>query len=551
MSDFIHLNLLNYNIDEYDNQNITHLQEMCICCLQRNTKFINVSTCCHTRFLDFCYKHEVDFQKSVICYKCHYYLNKIEQFYHLVIQSKSILSEQIEPTQEIGTFLNLQITATEVYSIDTGCTLKNEANQPAPENHNIEFLTEVKVEHGNSDFEIDVPLSEIKKEIKKIKKKKKPKKDKAKDLIRGKERSTVYKKYEGKIATVTLSTEEMLEERERDAKKEAYLKLPYKCDSCITGFDHELTFQDHMKKRHADKKGGYECNICKSVLSTKTSYQEHTKRHRRRYECQECGKRNNNVYSVIKHYNQMHSDTIDTKFTCQDCGFTTESHRSYRYHRDKHKEKPQCMLCDSTFVNNAGLRVHMLTVHKQSSTVYSCKECNKVYNAKSGLISHMASTHSSSCGAYCATCRTHFRSEHNLAHHLRTHSAHITDTDKKFICDECGSKFLTKSSLQEHIDYIHLMKKKHECSRCNKTFKNGSALKKHENFVHKKIRPPRNKICDHCGRGFTTLTILQSHVRTHTGERPLQCRHCPATFAHSAALYTHNKLLHNAGRCHK
>ncbi|KAM3955991.1 zinc finger Y-chromosomal protein 1-like [Aphomia sociella] len=409
-------------------------------------------------------------------------------------------------------------------------------DQPKEEdNHSVydDITTEVKIEHESSD-DIDLPLSQIKKDIKKKKKK---------NIIEKKEvKSDVDDKYEGKIRIVVLSKEEMMSERNRERLKEAYLSLPYRCELCITGFDHELTLKDHMEKRHTQRKGGFVCEICKSVLSTESSYKEHSKRHTRRYECCECGKRNNNVYSVVKHYNEQHG-TIDTTFTCHECGFTTPSHRGYRYHRDKHKQKQQCTMCDSTFVNGTGLRVHMYTVHKQSNRVYSCETCNKVYNAKSGLVAHMASTHTNNT-AYCASCRRYFRTEHNLAHHLRTNSKHITEKDKRFTCAECNAKFVTKTSLKQHVDFVHLKNSKYECDKCLKVFKNNSGLKKHVSYVHEKIRPPRNKICDICGRGFTTLTILKFHIRTHTGERPLQCTQCPATFAHSAALYTHNRLLH-------
>lgn len=35
---------------------------------------------------------------------------------------------------------------------------------------------------------------------------------------------------------------------------------------------------------------------------------------------------------------------------------------------------------------------------------------------------------------------------------------------------------------------------------------------------------PRCHICSQCGRAFTTKTILNSHMLTHTGERPFACR---------------------------
>ncbi|KAJ8706578.1 hypothetical protein PYW07_012656 [Mythimna separata] len=146
--------------------------------------------------------------------------------------------------------------------------------------------------------------------------------------------------------------------------------------------------------------------------------------------------------------------------------------------------------------------------------------------------------------ALCAVCKTHYSTVQGLKHHLTTHSRHVSESDKRFICDECGAKFVTKSNLQVHINWEHFKINTHRCTKCTKIFRSRNALTRHVNYVHNKKRPPRNKICDYCGRAFTTQTILQSHIRTHTGERPLHCAHCPATFAHSAALYTHNKLLH-------
>ncbi|XP_026325539.1 zinc finger protein 234-like [Hyposmocoma kahamanoa] len=353
-----------------------------------------------------------------------------------------------------------------------------------------------------------------------------------------------------KITVITLTSTELSAEREADRQKESYLKLPFKCEHCIVGFDHELTVKDHMEKRHTKKKGSFSCSVCQSVLNTDSSFREHCKRHYRRYECSACGKRNNTVHAVIKHYNDQHGGDIQVQFTCQDCGFVAKSDRAYRYHREKHRhqQKLQCSECGNTYVNKTALRVHMLTVHQQSGRTYACALCGKTYSAKSGLLAHTVSAHEPPSGAYCAQCHTHFRTMTNLRTHLKTHSNHIQDHDKRFQCNTCQARFVRKTSLREHIDFIHLNKSEHECSECRKVFKNGASLRKHCTYVHEKKRPPRNKICDHCGRGFTTLAILRSHVRTHTGERPLKCAHCPATFAHSAALYTHNKLLHNGGK---
>jgi hypothetical protein len=38
----------------------------------------------------------------------------------------------------------------------------------------------------------------------------------------------------------------------------------------------------------------------------------------------------------------------------------------------------------------------------------------------------------------------------------------------RFVCDECGVRFLSKSSLQQHIDYVHLKTNKYQCAKCQK-----------------------------------------------------------------------------------
>ncbi|CAH0730997.1 unnamed protein product, partial [Brenthis ino] len=623
MTEFLQLTLPDYSLND-DATKVTQ-DNLCICCLSKNVSLINLTNCKHLHIFDVLLDIKIQMHDNFICYSCHNILKKLEDFKIQVQQSINILTNNATSIKTLKPHQNLIFSQIEINS-----TINSEPIQfQVKDNSNktldlkLECETEIKIEHESSDFE-DIPLVEIKnKRYKKIKE----------------NRTLLQKKYDGKIKITVLSMEEMLADRKQEALKKSFVNLPYKCEYCITAFDHELTYKDHMEKRHEKKNGGYTCKICKSILSTKSSYDEHYKRHFRRYECIECGKRNNNVYSVLKHYNENHGK-IGTQFACNLCDFTTESHRVYRYHQEKHrKAKVECDKCGNTFVNNNGLRNHMFTVHGQSSRVYSCDQCGKIYRAKSGLTAHLAK-HAPSTPAYCVPCDTHFRNEIGLKHHLKTHSKHISDSDKRFVCNECGAKFLLKSYLQEHIDWTHLNKSKHACNKCPKVFKNKSCLNKHRDFVHEKKRLPRNKICDYCGRGFTpaphsrevlagnlgknlsdnldenffgytlarfliqfsrsmtmdaevtaaislllcefayynyayikdkkqtrttvligeslatekhasvesiqvlSLSILQAHVRTHTGERPLRCARCAAAFAHPAALYTHGKLVH-------
>ncbi|XP_075989773.1 uncharacterized protein LOC142985464 [Anticarsia gemmatalis] len=495
-------------------QNTINMDTICVCCSTQDDTLIKLNSCKHTTFLTNNIKLEFDLHSASICVICHNMLRKIELFKQQVEENIALLTDQIHI-----------LKPTKLHDLKLSSTHIDDSTQPEVEikpEVNLDLETDVKVEHDSSDYDTE-PLSSIKK-----------KKE--------------VNKYEGKIRVVKLSVEELNQERELMAKQEKYLGLPYKCEDCVIGFDHEITWKSHMEKRHKKSKNGFQCDVCKSVLNSKNSYNEHTKRHVRRIECMECGKRYNHEQSALQHYDDNHmpaGSSLQRNYTCRDCGFTTTSNRTYRYHMDKHRQKRECEICFKTFVNPNSLKMHMYTVHQQSSRVYSCVACNKTYRAKSGLVAHARAVHATAPRAYCHLCHTHYMTNNALQTHLNTHSKHVTDSDKRYICDECGAKFIKKHSLQIHINWEHLKLNTHRCVKCSKVFKSAPSLRRHVNYVHEKQRPPRNKICHYCGRGFTTQNILQSHLRTHTGERPLQCQHCRATFAHSGALYTHIKLKHN------
>lgn len=498
---------------------------ICICCASQSPVLINMSTCKHTHFLTNYLKLELELKKMYICNLCHSMLKKIEIFKQQVEDSMALLLNQA-PILKINKLHNMQILPVKSFTHLTVIEVQKDIKIEPITDH-VSDNEEMKNEVESSDNDTEVPLSVLQSNKRRTKK----------DTL-----------YEGQIQTVYLTEEDLRIEREKMLADEKYLKLPYKCELCIVAFDHELTLKNHNEGRHYKDADGFECNVCKSTLSTKVSFKEHVQRHFRRHECMVCHKRYHHMSSAIQHYVEQHADGDIPLFSCKKCDYTASTRRAYRYHLDKHKAKPSCKICGNQFVNSNGLKVHMYTVHEQSSRKYKCEECNKQYRARSGLEAHRKSVHATSDNrAFCVPCKTYFKNRNTLNHHMRTHSKHIDENDKRLICNECGAKFLTKGSLQVHINWEHL-KIAHKCTQCSKVFKNNYTLSRHIMYVHDKQRPPKNKICDYCGRGFTTVTILRSHIRTHTGERPLQCRHCTATFAHPAALYTHKKLLHSGNK---
>ncbi|CAG4969580.1 unnamed protein product [Colias eurytheme] len=330
-----------------------------------------------------------------------------------------------------------------------------------------------------------------------------------------KPRTQLQANHEGKINILTISMEDLINERMEEAKNKKYLQLPYKCTDCIVAFEFEDAFKEHRDKKHNATEGSIVCTICKTAHSSQLSYNDHWKRHMRRYECAECGKRNKNIPPILGHYNETHVN-IPVEYSCKLCDYRTNSYRSYRYHLDKHRTgNVQCKECGNIFVHTSGLKTHIRAVHKAIAYLHKCDVCGKSYKRRSALFTHKQ-THTQT-GAYCASCDLTFKTQSTLIQHLKMSSKHVSDDLKRFICDECGKKFLTKASLVSHIDFDHLKNRKYSCDKCSKVFKYKNGLKSHMLHVHENVRPPRNKICDQCGRGFTSTAILKNHIRTHTG----------------------------------
>ena len=52
----------------------------------------------------------------------------------------------------------------------------------------------------------------------------------------------------------------------------------------------------------------------------------------------------------------------------------------------------------------------------------------------------------------------------------------------------------------------------------------------------------RGHVCQCCSKVLETKYKLERHLRTHTGERPFECRHCPAKFNQKSSLKTHSNI---------
>jgi hypothetical protein len=105
----------------------------------------------------------------------------------------------------------------------------------------------------------------------------------------------------------------------------------------------------------------------------------------------------------------------------------------------------------------------------------------------------------------CKICHKIF-STNNLGKHLKTHEGR-----KDYECSKCNKYFVSKQSLEHHIDTIHLTVKNndHKCTICNKTFSSKACLNAHIRSVH----VDKSHKCDLCDAAFKTNQTLIAHVK--------------------------------------
>ncbi|RVE43794.1 hypothetical protein evm_011565 [Chilo suppressalis] len=141
----------------------------------------------------------------------------------------------------------------------------------------------------------------------------------------------------------------------------------------------------------------------------------------------------------------------------------------------------------------------------------------------------------------CNFCQKAFTRKFNLKLHLKRHLG-----EKDWPCPKCGIRQLTQWLARRHCG----PRPRRPCpvAGCDKSFTTNTNLNSHIR-THYGERP---HACTECGKTFTTKNTLNDHLRTHTGVKPYMCPVCGRQFATNklaAHLRAHAGAGHKAHAC--
>ncbi|KAM6952338.1 uncharacterized protein PEZ65_011451 [Lycodopsis pacificus] len=280
----------------------------------------------------------------------------------------------------------------------------------------------------------------------------------------------------------------------------------------------------------------------------------------------------------------------EKRYSCKFCKKEFDTMFGRSVHVRSHKK---CKGCKKEFPFPSALRYHKpfcsklkkLLEKKAQSTnppkPESCDEETPTASSKKQVINEKESrpsSHDHSASSLpkdespkkhcCVHCNKVFGSSARLKEHVRVHTG-----ERPYVCSGCPKKFRVNQSLKKHMLRMH--KDQMNISETNEnqawtqpfeepevTGEDVTPPRKAASRAinHKKRRRARNPdteetsewrtmgtrcpdgfICELCQKLSKNKYLLIEHFRTHTGEKPLKCDRCPATFRSRGQLSMHKK----------
>lgn len=301
-------------------------------------------------------------------------------------------------------------------------------------------------------------------------------------------------------------------------------KKEYKLD-CL---GRKIPLNRNYKKREIkwprkERKLPIQCPLCPYTGIGKSNFRNHyrSKHNKQQLQCDGCDLKFHLFYRLYRHREEDHHFTHeyvvdeslkvpegtmyaprprtkkeDKEVNCPQCNILLRGPRKLQDHlRDVHnyvKESPRykviCNFCGK-FVVNYNLEAHIRHLHPEQRDPFICDYCGDKVKSKTSLLRHFQSVHRVALKYRGAPCA--------------------------LMCRYCPIVFKSKHQRQAHEIRLHTFDYKFKCGICDKKF-----MKKQHLVVHVgrhakgKIKQSRLN-CHICGELFSRKRILAEHITTH------------------------------------
>ena len=256
------------------------------------------------------------------------------------------------------------------------------------------------------------------------------------------------------------------------------------------------SFVDHLALEHGIGPIPFKvCDTCQETFHSNIKYLKHTKTSHREKKppvavfCDQCGKNFLTRSGLTNHVKNFHSKRIltakDCVKKCVNCNAEFDHPQLFDSHLKVcigvHKDF-RCKFCESFWVSHLSLELHVMVHHGKLK--FACDECGKLYDTVSHANYHKRIDHENAHACVCHVCAKTFATKPRLKRHLQW--AHDIG-EKKFKCEQCDLRFVSKHALSEHFDKVHDTENVYPCDQCPKTFQVKSYLMTHIRIVLRNI----------------------------------------------------------------
>ncbi|KAM4028668.1 uncharacterized protein ACNLHF_023976 [Anomaloglossus baeobatrachus] len=367
------------------------------------------------------------------------------------------------------------------------------------------------------------------------------------------------------------------------------LNKTFPCPECRKSFKHKNSLSIHIKTHTGER--SLSCSECGKSFLHMRSLLDHKRIHtgEKPFPCAECGKCFRHKVGLLSH---QRTHTGEKPYGCSECGKFFAGKTALKRHRRAHTgEKPfSCSDCDANFT-----RKEYLTEHQKIHTgekPFSCSFCEKSFTHKSTLIQHQVvcpaqnytrqpekpvENHEyvsndplnenigiapefdseipniplfyptplaldslmpwrSPLDNIPTSTELHPKSDKCVVQTPNFNPENTDHSVKTFPCPQCDKRFKLKKSLVTHIK-THTGERPLSCTECEKSFIHKRSLLDHQR-IHTGEKPFP---CSECGKCFRHKVGLRSHQRIHTGEKPYGCSDCGRHFGTRTALVCHQR----------